>query len=191
MRALRWLEKALNIRVQRNQGLLLACSTVTGFLFCYVSAPLQKEVVSKLPAEFLSFQSLWWCFSALLVGVMWKGRLRMAAIRNFAVLAIAESLAAFALAMYLVFIRYNVWVYAVCSLLYFSIVSIFVGKCVMCFESLLWSGVRGIVNCLGFGVALLAMPPLKTALFIWGVTCIVDDIGWVVVYRRTREDIVA
>lgn len=203
MRAIKWLEKALNIRVQKNQGLLLACSTVTGFLFCYVSAPLQKEVVSKLPAEFLSFQSLWWCFSALLVGVMWKGRLRMAAIRNFAVLAIAESLAAFALAMYLVFIRYNVWVYAVCSLLYSSIVSIFVGKCVMCFESLLWSGrqredfdntnsvVRGIVNCLGFGIALLVMPPLKTALFIWGVTCIVDDIGWVVVYRRTRADIVS
>ena len=200
-RLVNYIQRLLNIKVQRNQGLLLSCSTITGFLFCYISAAIQKEVVSSLPAEFLSIQSLWWCFSALLVGIVWKGATRQFAIKYFSILAIAESVIAFFLAMYLVFVNFNIWVFAIGSLLYSSMVSIFVGKCIMCFESKLWqnreredfdntnSVVRGIVNCLGFGIAILAMPPIKVAIFIWGLTCIADDIGWIVVYLRNREEI--
>ena len=196
---LRSIQKALNLKVQKNQGLLLLCSTITGFLFCYISPRIQKEIVSALPAEFLSIQSLWWCFSALIIGIVWKGTTRDFAIKYFTLLAISESVIAFVLAMYLVFVHYSVWVFAIGSLLYSSMVSIFVGKCIMCFESKLWQNreredfdntnsiVRGIVNCLGFAIAILAMPPVKVAVFIWGTCCIVDDIGWIIIYRRNRE----
>ena len=105
------------------------------------------------------------------------------------------------LGMYLVFVEYNVWIFAIGSLLYSSMVSIFVGKCIMCFESKLWQNreredfdntnsiVRGIVNCLGFGIAIFAMPSTKVAVFIWGVTCIFDDIGWIIIYNKNRANI--
>jgi len=199
MKLLLAIQKLLNLKIQKNQGLLLVCSTATGFLFCYISAAIQKEIVSSLPAEFLSIQSLWWCFSALMVGIVWKGATRDFAIKYFTALALTESILSFILAMYLVFVSYNVWVFAVGSLLYSSMVSVFVGKCIMCFESRLWQSreredfdntnsiVRNIVNCLGFGIAVFAMPPVKVAIFIWGVTCILDDIGWIITYLRNRE----
>ena len=192
----------LNIKVQRNQGLLLSCSCITGLLFCYTSPAIQKEIITNLPAEFLSVQSLWWCMSALLIGIVWKGSTRETAIKYFTVLALTESFMGFCLGMYLVFVEYNVWVFAIGSLLYSSIVSIFVGKCIMCFQSKLWqnreredfdntnSVVRGIVNCLGFGLSIFAMPSIKVAVFVWGSCCIVDDIGWIIVYNRCRRQIV-
>lgn len=198
---LRSIQKALNLKVQKNQGLLLLCSTITGFLFCYISPRIQKEIVSALPAEFLSIQSLWWCFSALIIGIVWKGTTRDFAIKYFTILALSESVLSFTLAMYLVFVAYNVWVFAIGSLLYSSMVSIFVGKCIMCFESKLWQNreredfdntnsiVRNIVNCLGFGIAIMAMPGIKAAIFIWGVTCVVDDIGWIIIYNKNKKAI--
>ena len=198
---LKSIQRLLNLKVQKNQGLLLACSTVTGFLFCYISPRVEKEIISSLPAEFLSVQSLWWCLSALLIGIVWKGTTRETAIKYFTVLALTESFMGFCLGMYLVFVEYNVWVFAIGSLLYSSMVSIFVGTCIMCFESKLWQNrerevfdntnsiVRGIVNCLGFGIAIFAMPPIKVAVFIWGVTCVIDDIGWIIIYNRCRKQI--
>lgn len=195
------IQKLLNLKVQKNQGLLLTCSTITGFLFCYISPRIQKEIISNLPAEFLSVQSLWWCLSALLIGIVWKGTTRETAIKYFTVLALTESFMGFCLGMYLVFVEYNVWIFAIGSLLYSSMVSIFVGKCIMCFESKLWQNreredfdntnsiVRGIVNCLGFGIAIFAMPSTKVAVFIWGVTCVFDDIGWIIIYNKNRANI--
>ena len=45
------------------------------------------------------------------------------------------------------------------------------------------------MNCLGFGIAIFAMPPIKVAVFIWGVTCVIDDIGWIIIYNRCRKQI--
>ena len=116
-------------------------------------------------------------------------------------MALSESVLAFLIAMYLTFVQYNVWVFAIGTLLYASTVSVFVSKCIMCFESKLWQNreredfdntnsiVRNIVNCLGFAISLLAMPSLKVAIFIWGVTCVVDDIGWIIIYNKNKKAI--
>ena len=34
------------------------------------------------------------------------------------------------------------------------------------------------------------MPSLKTAILLWGVGCIFDDIGWIVVYNKTKRCII-
>ena len=103
------------------------------------------------------------------------------------------------MAMYLCFIHYNVWVLAITSLIYGNFICSLVGKCVMTFKAKLWpdkereiydnnlSIVSGITCMIGFGLALIAMPSLKTALFIWGACCIIDDFGWIVVYLKNKE----
>lgn len=54
------------------------------------------------------------------------------------------------------------------------------------FESLS-SSVAGIVCIVGFASALLFMPSLKLALFLWGLCCILDDIGWIIVYIKNKK----
>ena len=34
------------------------------------------------------------------------------------------------------------------------------------------------------------MPSLKTAILLWGVGCIFDDIGWIIVYNKTKRRII-
>ena len=112
-----------------------------------------------------------------------------------------ESFGFFLISLYLVFVSYNVWVFALLSLFYSSIISTFIGKCIMMFESKMWNGksremfdntssiFRNGVAMLGFVIAILAMPSLKTAILLWGIGCVFDDIGWIIVYTRNRKTI--
>ena len=48
---------------------------------------------------------------------------------------------------------------------------------------------RNGVAMIGFAIAILAMPSLNTAILLWGIGCVFDDIGWIIVYNRTRDKI--
>ena len=45
----------------------------------------------------------------------------------------------------------------------------------------------GIYCIAGYVCALLFMPSLKVAMFIWGLCCAIDNIGWLVVYHRNKD----
>lgn len=71
----------------------------------------------------------------------------------------------------------------------------------MAFKTVLWkdrerelydnniSIVSGIVCIIGFAAALIIMPPLEVALFLWGVCCITDDLGWIITYVRNKRQL--
>lgn len=189
----------LNLHPDGNQRWILASFFLSGLLITYVSPVLTKAIVSELPAEWIAAQSLVGNVSGLLLGMAWKGRVRRTAVRYFAVLAISKSILGFLLALYLCLIQYNVWVFAVTSLIYSTLISEFVLKCIMTFKSKLWVEkgreiydnnvgiVEGIVCVIGFSCALLFLPSLKVSLFIWGICCILDYTGWIIVYLKNRE----
>ena len=201
----RWLVyplfRFLNIKIQPNQGILLASSSISGLLYAYSNPMIVKEVISNLPPQWLSIEAIWCSVATLIIGMLWKGKLRLVAIKNFALFALAESFLAFTLSMILVFVYYNVWIFAIATLLYSSVITNFVCKCIMMFKTKLWleksreeydntdSVVRSIIMILGFGVATFMMPSLKTAIAIWGTACIFDDIGWIITYRKTKQTI--
>ena len=193
-----FIRRVFNIQIQENQSWLLFSSSISGLIYTYSNPPIVKEIISKLPAEYISFEGAWFCMSALIIGAIWKNRTRDFAMRFFTWLALTESIGSFLLSIYLVFIQYNVWVFAILTLLYSSIVTTFIGKCIMMFQSKLWNGkeremydntssiFRNGVAMIGFVIAILAMPSLNTAILLWGIGCVFDDIGWIVVYNRTR-----
>ena len=137
--------------------------------------------------------------ASLIVGILWKGKFREKAIKNFAFLAIAESAAGFSLAMWLVFVSWNVWVYAVFALLYVSIISLTIGRCVMVFKTKLWndksrelhdntqSVIGDIALLIGGLMAIVCCPSLNAALSLFGIACIVDDIGWIATYLKLKD----
>lgn len=189
----------LNIKVQPNQGILLASSSISGLMYAYSNPMIVKEVVSNLPPQWLSIEAIWCSIATLIIGMLWKGKFRLIAIKNFALFAILESLLACILSIILVFIYYNVWIFAIATLLYSSVITNFVCKCIMMFKTKLWleksreeydntdSVVRSIIMILGFGIATFMMPSLNVAILIWGCACVFDDIGWVITYRKTKQ----
>lgn len=194
-----WFKKVLNIHPDKNQKWILWAESVSMLLYTYSQPILMKEIISNLPSQWLAFESMAISFFALLIGMMWQGKLREKAIKFFLIIAIAESTGGFLLNMYLCFIDFNVWVCAIGSLIYTSFIAIFVGKCIMAFKAKLWvekdrelydnnvAIVGGIVCMSGYMLALIAMPSVKTAIFLWGICCILDDIGWVIVYIKNKE----
>lgn len=201
LRFLNLFKNMLNIQVQENQVYLLFSSAISGLIYTYSNPPIVKEIISKLPAEYISFEGAWFCLSALIVGAIWKNRARKFAIRFFVCIALSESIGFFILSSYLVFVNYNVWVFAIMTLLYSSVITTFVGKCIMMFQSKLWNGkeremydntnsiFRNGVAMIGFAIAILYMPSLNTAILLWGIGCIFDDIGWIIVYTKTEKNL--
>lgn len=201
LRFLNLFKNMLNIQVQENQGYLLFSSAISGLIYTYSNPPIVKEIISKLPAEYISFEGAWFCLSALIMGAVWKNRTRVFAMRFFTWLALSESICSFLLSIYLVVVNYNVWVFAILTLFYSSIITTFIGKCIMMFQSKLWNGkeremydntasiFRNGTAMLGFAIAILAMPSLNTAILLWGIGCIFDDIGWIIVYNKTKKNL--
>ena len=195
------LAKFLNLKVQKNQGWLLMSSSVSGLIYTYTHPVIVKATISNLPEQYISLEALWFCLSGLILGAIWKGCVREKAIKYFTYIATIESLAAFSLGCYMAFVNWNVWVFAISSALYLSIVSQFIGKCVMAFKASLWidkeredfdntsSIMSNTIAMIGFAIATVVMPRLEVAVFLWGCGCIFDDIGWIIVYSKCKDKI--
>lgn len=189
----------INVHPDKNQQWLLMSTVVSGLLITYVHPTLVKEIVSNLPAQWLAFESLSYSVTGLLIGVVWQKKTRKRAINYFFYLASTESVCGFLLGMYLCFVEWNVWIFAIASLIYSAVVSSFVSKCIMAFKSKLWvekdrevfdnnaSIMTGIVCIVGYIMAIVASPSLTVSVFIWAICCIVDDIGWLIVYKKNKE----
>ena len=192
----------INIRPDKNQKYLLMSLLMSGLLITYSKPTIVKVIISELPAQWIAFDSLSMSIAGLLIGVIWKGNLRKKAINYFFSLALIESLCGCILGLYLCFISFNVWVFAIASLIYSSLISIFVGKCIMAFKAKLWAEkereiydnnaqiVTGIVCIFGYLLAIIALPSLKLALFLWSICCIIDDIGWIIVYKINKKKLI-
>lgn len=191
--------KIFNIKLDNNQKWIFTSLFICGFLITYISPIFMKTVITLLPAEWIAFENLFIALSALIIGMIWKGKVRENALKYFISFCVIQSLLGFGLALYLAFINFNVWFYAIFSLIYTSLITIFVGKCIMVFKTKLWneekreqydnnSEIIGSLTCiLGFLCALLFMPSLKVALVLYGLCCIIDDIGWIVVYSKNKN----
>lgn len=189
----------INVHPDENQKWLLLSTTFSISLITYAHPTLVKEIISNLPTQWLAFESLFMSLSGLIIGVIWKNKVREKAIKNFMYLASTESLCGFILGMYLCFISWNVWIFAITSLIYSSLISTFVAKCVMAFKAKLWiekdreiydnnlSIVTGIVCIIGYFFAIIITPSLTVSLVLWSLCCIIDDLGWIIVYYKNKN----
>ena len=191
--------KFFNIQLQPYQGPLALSMFFSVLLNAYFCPVLFKTAVSALPSQWLAFEGVWCCTVSLLIGMVWKGNFRKAVLRNFVWFAIIESAASFCLGMWLAFVSWNVWVYAIFSLLYVSLVSLTISRCIMVFKTKVWneksrelhdntaSVVRDLALILGGILAIIFCPPLKLALILWGIACVVDDIGWIFTWFKLKD----
>ena len=189
----------INLNIDNEQKYIFISMFFSQLIFSYVSPSITKEIITNLPAQWIAFESLFFSISTLLIGVLWKDNVRKNAIKYFLCLAISETILFLILGIFLCFVYYNVWIFAICTLIYSSLVSIFVGKCIMFFKSKLFqdkkreefdnnlSIISSIVCIVGFSFSLFMLPSLKLSLFLWSFAFVIDDIGWIVVYIKNKN----
>lgn len=66
----------LNIKPDKNQKWILLSLFISGLLITYTGPVIAKSIITALPAEWIAFQSLFSSISALVIGMMWQGRIR-------------------------------------------------------------------------------------------------------------------
>ena len=66
----------LNIKTDSNQKWILLSLFISGLLIRYTGPVIAKSIITALPAEWIAFQSLFSSISALIIGMMWQGRIR-------------------------------------------------------------------------------------------------------------------
>ena len=128
-----------NLKLDTNQKYIFLSLFLSGLILTYINPIFLKTIITELPPEWIAFESLFFSVSTLLIGMVWKGKLRDNILKYFILFCIIESLLGFILSLYLILIEFNVWVYAIFSLIYQSLITIFVGKCIMVFKTKLWN----------------------------------------------------
>lgn len=192
------LEK-LNIRLDENQKWIALSYFILGTIFSFTSPTFIKEYGMNLPTQYFAAEAIVSAFSVLFVGMAWQGKIRAFATKHFIGFAVCESVIAFIVSLYLIFINYNIWILAISCMIYTNLISIFVGKCIMAFRTKIWNeeareiydnnnSIIGAFVCLfGYGAALFITPSIKTCVFIWGITCLLDNIAWCCLYYKHRD----
>lgn len=198
---IKYILNKLNIRLDENQKWIALSHFIFTTIYAYTSPTFIKEYGMQLPAQFFAVESIVCSLSALMVGMIWQGKLRILSVKWFAHLAAAESVAAFSIAMYLAFLEYNIWLLAVSCIIYTNLISIFVSKCLMTFRSKIWneeareiydnnnSIICNAAALIGYSISLFFLPSVRTSVILWGFTCLLDNIAWCCLYWKKRKEL--
>ena len=188
-----------NLKLDSNQKYIVASLILCGLLYSYISPVIVKDIYTKLPSEWIAFESLVGSISGFLISIFWRDAIRKQVIKKFLTLVIGETVCGILVCAYLLLIDYNIWVLAIAQLIYTTFITSFVCKCIMVFKSKLWNNkdreiydnnmeiVACLTSILGYLIAILAEPDIHLAIFLWGVAYLVDDIGWAIVYFKNKE----
>ena len=189
----------LNLKLDNNQKYIVVSLILCGLLCSYVSPVIIKDIYTKLPSEWIAFESLVGSISGFLLSIFWRGVIRKQAIKKFLLLVISETICGILVCGYLLLIDYNIWLLAIAQLIYTTFITSFVCKCIMVFKSKLWNNkdreiydnnieiVACLTSILGYLTAIIVEPNIYLAIFLWGIAYLVDDIGWAIVYFKNRE----
>ena len=108
----------LNLKLDSNQKYIVVSLILCGLLCSYVSPVIIKDIYTKLPSEWIAFESLVGSISGFLISIFWRGVIRKQAIKKFLLLVIGETVCGILVCAYLLLIDYNIWVLAIAQLIY-------------------------------------------------------------------------
>ena len=188
-----------NLKLDSNHKYIVVSLILCSLLCSYISPVIVKDIYTKLPSEWIAFESLVGSISGFLISIFWRDAIRKQVIKKFLTLVIGETVCGILVCAYLLLIDYNIWVLAIAQLIYTTFITSFVCKCIMVFKSKLWNNkdretydnnieiVSCLTSILGYLIAILAEPNIYLAIFLWGIAYLVDDIGWAIVYFKNKE----
>jgi len=191
--------KCLNFQLS-NKNVLILFHFLPDVLLGIGWAEIHKTCVELLPAQWLSFEQLLISLFLIVACALWKNsKFRGNTIKIFQYLSFFEIVVGVILAI-LMILNFNVWVYAVSSLLLTGLISVFLNRAEVAFKSTLFVNrdredfdndmelACSSSSLIGFAIATVMPVSLNTALILWAISWF-GNFGWLIVYYRNRKSL--
>lgn len=163
-------------------------------------ATIHKVCVELLPTQWLSFEQLAISLFLILICSLWKNdNFRDKSIKLFLLISILEMLCGMLLTISMA-IEFNVWIYAIGSLIMVSLISVLLSRIEIAFKAKLFNNrdrenfdndmelACSTSSLIGFGIASIVSVPLNVALYLWGIAFI-QNLGWIIVYFLNKKEL--
>jgi uncharacterized protein YacL len=185
------------MRHVNDKNIIIGFQFISDILICIGWPTIHKVCIELLPTRYLAFEQLAISFFLILFCSLWKkDTFREKSINIFYYLSLFELISGMVLA-FLMSIWFNVWVYAIGSLIYTSAISVLLSRIIIAFKAALFKEkdredfdndyqlTSSISSLIGCGLALIYPPSLTISLILWGIACL-NNLGWVIVYKRNK-----
>ena len=181
-----------------NKNILIAFHFFPDVLLGVGWASIHKVCVELLPTQWLSFEQLMLSVFLIIACSLWKNdKFREKSLKIFLYLSIFEMISGMILAFSMA-VWFNVWIFAIGSLIYTGAVSILLHRVEVSFKSKLFNYrdrenfdndmelACSLSSLIGFGIASIVSIPISSALILWGIAWI-GNLGWIMVYIKNKN----
>lgn len=196
-----FIKKILNLSFDENQKWILIFLFITCLIGAFISPIVVQTLYIALSTKWFAASSLIGSISGLVTGIIWRGKFREFAIKNFIVIVIIECLACFGIGLYMSIFDGNIWIYAITELIYTNLITRIVCKSQMFFKSRLWNDkereqydnnesiILYLSAIVGYLIAIIYTPSFSFGMFLFGFCCLSDDMGWLIVYIKNKKQL--
>ena len=80
-----------NLKLDSNQKYIIVSLILCGLLCSYISPVIIKDIYTKLPSEWIAFESLVGSISGFLISIFWRDTIRRQAIKKFLAIVIGDT----------------------------------------------------------------------------------------------------
>lgn len=186
------------LHIDNTSGVLLLFAFIDYIMLALAYPAIRKVTGELLPARYFAIEGILSCACGLLVCMSWNSKkFRKFSFKIFKGLAFAEiiAFASIGISMYLWF---NIWVFAIGTLITQCIICVFMARILNSFRVAIFPDrerefydnnmhiVSSVSYLLGLTVVAIWPIPLDVSILLWGFGCF-GDIGWLIIYRRHKS----
>lgn len=184
--------------IEKTQAILLTCVFVDTILQSLAYPMIRKTTGELLPSRYFAIEGIVCSVSIIIACALWNSKgFRKFSFKIYTTLAVIESIAWLSLGVTMYF-HFNVWIFAIGSLLCVSVISVYIARIINSFRVALFpdrkrefydNNVR-LVDCIsgliGLGIAAIFPLSLDISVLLWGLGT-VGTVGWLIVYGKNRK----
>lgn len=182
----------------KTQLILLTCLCLDTIL-CSLAYPSIRKVTGELlPARYFAIEGIVASLAVVISCSLWNSKkFRVFSFKSYRILAILELIGFLAIGISQ-FLWFNVWVFAIGSLCFGSVICVYINRIVNSFRVALFPDrkrefydnnvrlVNSVSGLIGLGLAAIIPIPLNVAVLLWGIGTTLT-VGWLIIHKNNRE----
>lgn len=185
--------------MDRDTRTLIAADIITLLLGVLSGPTMTKALTAGVTESDLATRGFVGIICGFLLNQFWVKNLRDKMLNYYLPFCWTETFLTTGLVAFLIVNGWNPIVYLWGTILYGSFISKVVGKLTLAYSNQLWKGrkredrtndityIKMVIGMLGSGIVMVGIvPTVNQALVLWGVSALLDDTGWMIVYSRNR-----
>lgn len=184
--------------LDKTSSILLLFAFIQSLMMALAYPAIRKVTGELLPSQYFAIEAFLQCLVGLFVCFLWNfKKFRLNSFKLFKILAWLEIIVCAVIGIYCYF-NFNIWVFAIGSLLVSCIITIYLARIINSFRVATFPDrqrefydnnmniITSISALIGLGIGIFFPIPLSTSILLWGFGCFAT-IGWLVIYKRNKQ----